>query len=120
VATGHKGRQQLLIDLARRENLSVRQPYLRVAGARGHWTLIGTPTHIADQLQYWFEHGAADGFNVMPPILRSGLSDFTTLVVPELQRRGLFRTAYTGHTLRAHLGLREPARRWDKIVELAV
>jgi FMN-dependent oxidoreductase (nitrilotriacetate monooxygenase family) len=109
-AIGHKGRQKLLIDLARRDGLSVRELYLRVAGARGHWTILGTPATIADQLQHWFENGAADGFNIMPPILPGGLIDFTTLVVPELQKRGLFRTAYEGETLREHLGLKKPNR----------
>jgi hypothetical protein len=64
-------------------------------------------------LQFWFEHGAADEFNVMPPILPTGLDDFATLVVPELQRRGLFRREYAGRTLRAHLGLHELA--WDAV-----
>lgn len=107
-AVGHQGRQKLLIDLARRDRLNVRELYLRVAGARGHWTIIGTAASIADQLQLWFEQGAADGFNVMPPLLPDGLTDFAELVVPELQKRGLFRTAYTGQTLRAHLGLSVP------------
>jgi FMN-dependent oxidoreductase (nitrilotriacetate monooxygenase family) len=107
-AIGHKGRQKLLIELAKRDGLTVKELYLRVAGARGHWTITGTPTDIADQLEHWFENNAADGFNVMPPVLPTGLTDFTTLVVPELQRRGLFRTAYTSKTLRGHLQLKEP------------
>jgi len=113
-ALGHIGRQKLLLELAQRENLTVKELYLRIAGARGHWTLVGTPTQIADQLQLWFESGAADGFNVMPPILPTGLEDFTTLVVPELQRRRLFRTEYTGSTLREHLGLAKPEPVWAK------
>jgi FMN-dependent oxidoreductase (nitrilotriacetate monooxygenase family) len=107
-AIGHKGRQKLLIELARRDGLTVKELYLRVAGARGHWTITGTPSDIADQLQHWFENNAADGFNIMPPVLPTGLTDFTTLVVPELQKRGLFRTAYTSKTLRGHLQLKEP------------
>jgi alkanesulfonate monooxygenase len=113
-ALGHIGRQKLLLELAQRENLTVKELYLRIAGARGHWTLVGTPTQIADQLQLWFESGAADGFNVMPPILPAGFEDFTTLVVPELQRRGLFRTEYKGSTLREHLGLAKPEPVWAK------
>jgi len=109
-AIGHQGRQKLLVDLARRDGLSVRELYLRVAGARGHWTIVGTPLAIADALQHWFENGAADGFNVMPPILPGGLTDFTRSVVPELQKRGLFRTAYAGKTLREHLRLQKPSR----------
>ncbi|CAH1687081.1 N-acetyl-S-(2-succino)cysteine monooxygenase [Hyphomicrobiales bacterium] len=106
-----KSRQRLLVDLARRENLTIRQLYLRIAGARGHWQIVGTAAQIVDELEYHFVNGAADGFNVMPPQLPAGLDDFIALVVPELQRRGLFRTEYEGKTLRDHLGLRRPPRR---------
>lgn len=105
---GPKSRQRLLLDLARRENLSIRDLYLRIAGARGHQQVVGTPTLIADQLQQWFEEGGADGFNIMAPWFPGGLDDFITLVLPELRRRGLFRTEYEGRTLRDHLGLRRP------------
>jgi hypothetical protein len=64
---------------------------------------------VADEIEHWFTEGAADGFNVMPPTLPGGLDDFVELVVPELQRRGLFRTGYTGTTLRDHYGLARPA-----------
>jgi alkanesulfonate monooxygenase SsuD/methylene tetrahydromethanopterin reductase-like flavin-dependent oxidoreductase (luciferase family) len=67
--------------------------------------VVGTPDVVADRMQEWFEQGAADGFNFMAPALPGGLDDFLSLVIPELQRRGLFRTAYTGSTLREHLGL---------------
>ena len=114
-----KSRQALLIDLARREGLTIRQLYLRIAGARGHRHIRGTPTQIADQLQEWFEEGAADGFNIMPPYLPGGLDDFVELVIPELQRRGLFRTAYEGRTLRENLGLPWPRHRFaDRPEEL--
>lgn len=103
-----KSRQKLLIELARREKLSIRQLYLRIAGARGHWQIIGTPLQIADQMQAWFEEGAADGFNVMPPHLPVGLTDFIEQVLPELRRRGLFRHEYEGRTLRQNLGLAIP------------
>jgi alkanesulfonate monooxygenase len=63
-------------------------------------------------MQSWFENGAADGFNVMPPVLPQSLNEFVDLVVPELQRRGLFRTAYEGTTLRENLGLKRPASRY--------
>ncbi|SNB71118.1 FMN-dependent oxidoreductase, nitrilotriacetate monooxygenase family [Arboricoccus pini] len=106
---GGKSRQQLLIDLARRENLTIRQLYLKIAGARGHWQIVGTPADIADQLQERFEGEGADGFNVMPPYLPGGLVDFVELVLPELRRRGLFRTDYEGPTLRDNLGLPRPA-----------
>ena len=98
-------RQHLLLDLARREGLSIRQLYQRIAAARGHRVVAGTAADIADQLQAWFESGAADGFNIMPPYLPGGLDDFVAQVVPQLQRRGVFRRRYSGTTLRDHLGL---------------
>lgn len=109
---GGKSRQALLLDLAARENLSIRELYLRIAGARGHWTVVGTAEQVADQIQLWFENGAADGFNVMPPWLPGGLEDFIELVVPELRRRGLFRTEYAGTTLREHFGLARPENQY--------
>jgi len=105
---GNRSRQALVYDLARGRGLSIRELYKWVAGARGHWTIIGTPGQIADQLQEWFEHEAADGFNIMPPLLPRDIDDFVALVVPELQRRGLFRTEYEGRTLRENLGLARP------------
>jgi FMN-dependent oxidoreductase (nitrilotriacetate monooxygenase family) len=108
---GGKSRQQLLIDLAQRENLTIRDLYLRIAGARGHQQVVGTPQSIADQLQQWFEEGGADGFNIMSPWLPGGLDDFIEHVLPELRRRGLFRTEYQGTTLREHLGLQRPPNR---------
>lgn len=105
---GPKSRQHLLLDLARRDGLSIRELYLRIAGARGHQQVVGTPETIVDQLQQWFEEAGADGFNIMAPYFPGGLVEFIDLVLPELRRRGLFRTEYTGHTLRDHLGLRRP------------
>lgn len=106
---GGKSRFKLLKDLAERENLTIRGLYQRIAGARGHREIKGTPEQIADQMQEWFENGAADGFNIMPPYLPGGLEDFVDLVIPILQKRGLFRTEYTGSTLRENLGLKRPA-----------
>ncbi|KAG1433737.1 hypothetical protein G6F57_021949 [Rhizopus arrhizus] len=97
--------------LAQRENLTIRDLYLRIAGARGHQQVVGTPQSIADQLQQWFEEGGADGFNIMAPWLPGGLDDFIEHVLPELRRRGLFRTEYQGTTLREHLGLQRPPNR---------
>ncbi|MEK7887299.1 LLM class flavin-dependent oxidoreductase [Burkholderia contaminans] len=105
-----KSRQALTIELARRENLTIRELYLRIAGARGHWQLVGTPEQIVDQLEERFVHYGADGYNVMAPTLPGGLDDFIALVLPELRRRGLFRHDYAGRTLREHLGLRRPVR----------
>ncbi len=105
---GAQSRFDLVTGLARRENLTIRQLIERLAGGRGHRVFAGTPAQIADEIEYWFSEGAADGFNVMPPTLPGGLTDFVDLVVPELQRRGLFRTEYTGTTLREHYGLQRP------------
>ena len=105
---GWVSRQQMMVDIARKHNFSIRQLYQWVATARGHWTIVGTPTQIADQLQNWFENGAADGFNVLPPVLPASLDDFVDLVIPELQRRGLYRTRYEGKTLRENLALQRP------------
>ncbi|KAF1046768.1 LLM class flavin-dependent oxidoreductase [Xylophilus sp.] len=105
---GPKSRQRLLLDLARRDGLTIRDLYLRIAGARGHQQVVGTPGRIADQLQQWFEEGGADGFNIMAPYFPGGLDDFIALVLPELRRRGLVRTEYEGRTLREHLGLKKP------------
>ncbi|KRA05209.1 LLM class flavin-dependent oxidoreductase [Agrobacterium cavarae] len=104
-----RSRAELLTALARRENLTIRQLALRVAAGRGHHIVLGTPVDVADRMQEWFETRAADGFNVMPPFFPEGLEDFTQLVVPILQERGLFRTDYKGSTLRDHLGLARPA-----------
>jgi len=104
-------RRSLITDIARRDNLTIRQLYTRIAGGRGHFQFAGTPTQVADEMQRWFVNGAADGFNIMPPILPGGLNDFVELVIPELQRRGLFRTAYEGTTLRENLGLPWPRPR---------
>ncbi|MBD2301055.1 LLM class flavin-dependent oxidoreductase [Nostoc sp. FACHB-190] len=111
---GGKSRQKLLTDLARRENLTIRQLYLSIAGARGHRQILGTPEQIADQLEDWFIHGGADGFNIMPPWLPGGLDEFVDLVIPELQRRGLFRTEYEGWTLREHLELPRPVNQFSQ------
>lgn len=105
---GWVSRAQMMVDIAHKHNFSIRQLYQWVATARGHWTIVGTPTQVADQLQSWFENGAADGFNVLPPVLPASLDDFVDLVIPELQRRGLFRTAYEGKTLRENLALARP------------
>lgn len=111
--SGQRSRQKLLTDLAAEENLTLAQLGRRIAGGRGHYSLIGTPARIADELQTWFEQGAADGFNVLVPHLPGGLEDVARLLVPELQRRGLFRTEYEGTTLRENLGLQRPANRFE-------
>jgi FMN-dependent oxidoreductase (nitrilotriacetate monooxygenase family) len=111
VTEGGQSRFDLVVGLARRENLTIRQLLERLAGGRGHRVFAGTPVQVTDELEAWYRGGAADGFNVMPPTLPGGLDDFVDLVVPELQRRGLFRTEYAGTTLREHYGLARPVNR---------
>ncbi|WP_336046334.1 LLM class flavin-dependent oxidoreductase [Solibacillus ferritrahens] len=109
---GNRSRQQLIIELAERENLSIRELYLKIAGSRGHRIIFGSPSQIADQLIEWVENDAADGFNLMPPYFPGGFTDFIDLVIPELQKRGVFRTEYEGNTLRENLGLQQVPSRY--------
>ncbi|MBD3940928.1 LLM class flavin-dependent oxidoreductase [Microbacterium sp. NEAU-LLC] len=105
---GAKSRYTLIVELARREHLTVRELIGRLGGGRGHRTIAGTPEQVADALQTWFDAGAADGFNIMPATLPGGLDDFVDHVVPILRERGLFRAEYEGATLREHYGLARP------------
>lgn len=114
-----KGRLKVLKDTAHRENMTIRQLYMRIAGTRGHHLVIGTPQEIADKMEEWFKGDAADGFNIMPQALPASLTDFVDLVIPELQRRGLFRTEYEGSTLRENLGLRWPQNRFASVADHA-
>ncbi|MGW6423010.1 LLM class flavin-dependent oxidoreductase [Nocardia sp. NPDC055053] len=102
---GGKSRFTLVKELAETEDLTVRQLIGKLGGGRGHRTFAGTPEQVADELQSWFDAGAADGFNIMPPYLPGGLEDFVDRVVPILQERGLFRADYESTTLRGHYGL---------------
>ncbi|MGU3502098.1 LLM class flavin-dependent oxidoreductase [Mycobacterium sp. C31M] len=106
---GAKSRYTLIVELARSEKLTVRQLIGRLGGGRGHRTFTGTPEQVADTIEDWFRRGAADGFNVMAPVLPSGLELFVDHVVPILRDRGLFRREYTATTLRGHYGLERPA-----------
>ena len=109
--TNHsKSGRERTIELARRENLTVRQLAQRLGGYGG-LAFVGTPKTIADEMEQWLTERGSDGFNVMFPYLPEGLDDFVDKVVPELQRRGLFRLDYQGPTLRDHLGLPRPANR---------
>ncbi|MEA1674644.1 LLM class flavin-dependent oxidoreductase [Nitrospirillum sp. BR 11163] len=107
----HKSRQRLMVDWIRQDRPTVRQLYRKFT-AGGHRVLVGTPQSIADDFEEWFTTGAADGFTIMFPSAPAGIEDFVTLVVPELQRRGLFRQDYPGRTLRDTLGLPVPRNRF--------
>jgi len=96
---------RVLYEMARREKMTLRDLYNLTAAARGHWVICGTPTGIADTLEEWFTTGAADGYNILPAHFPGAFADFVDQVVPELQRRGLFRRDYEGTTLRDHFGL---------------
>ena len=106
-----KSGRQRIIDRARRDNLTVRD-LARIAGSYGGLALVGTPAMIADQMEEWFWGEACDGFNIMFPWVPGGLDEFVDRVVPELQRRGLFRREYEGRTLRENLGLPRPKNRF--------
>jgi FMN-dependent oxidoreductase (nitrilotriacetate monooxygenase family) len=103
-----RSRTEVIIGLVRREKPTLRQLLGYLAGARGHYVTTGTPERIADLIEDWVTDGAADGFNLMPPVLPSMLDIFTEQVVPLLQKRGLFRTEYEAVTLRGHYGLDRP------------
>jgi FMN-dependent oxidoreductase (nitrilotriacetate monooxygenase family) len=114
---GQKSRFQMYVEMVRKEKLTIRQLILRTATARGHYTIAGTPIQIADAMEEWFTTEAADGFNVMPSYFPGGFEDFVNLVVPELQRRGLFRTEYEGRTLRDHMALKRPAGKIPQTIQ---
>ncbi|HVK54225.1 MAG TPA: LLM class flavin-dependent oxidoreductase [Burkholderiales bacterium] len=116
-ANAARSRLKLLTDLAGKENRTIRQLFMSLAGPRGHRMILGTPAQIADQMEDWFTNGGADGFNVMPPYLPGSLDEFVEQVVPILQQRGLVRTEYEGRTLREHLGLRRPINRFTRADE---
>ena len=119
-ASGERGaasRFQVVVDIVEREQPTLRQLMHRLAGARGHRVVAGTPGYIADEMQTWFEQGAADGFNVMPPWLTGGFDAFAEHVLPILRRRGLFRADYSGRTLREHYGLDRPDSQYARTAE---
>ena len=104
-----RGRTELIVGAVERETLTMRQLLGKLAGARGHFVMAGTPEQVADTIEEWVDDGAADGFNVMPLLLPHMLDVFADEVVPILKRRGRFRTEYAGATLRDHYGLQRPS-----------
>jgi len=108
-----RSRTEVILNLVRRDKPTLRQLLGYLAGARGHFVTAGTPEQIADLIEDWFTDGAADGFNLMPPLLPLQFDVFAAEVVPLLQRRGLFRTEYDGTMLREHYGLPWPESAFD-------
>lgn len=109
-----QSRQRLLLDLAVRQKFTWRQLIRLVSDSRGHLMVVGTPDEVADAMVDTFDQRAADGFNVLLATFPNELKDFIELVVPELRRRGKFRSGYTGQTLRDNLGLKRPINRFTK------
>ncbi len=108
-----RSRTEVILNLVKRDKPTLRQLLGYLAGARGHFVTAGTPEQIAELIEDWFTDGAADGFNIMPPLLPAQLDAFSAEVIPILQRRGLFRTEYTGTMLREHYGLPWPESVFD-------
>jgi alkanesulfonate monooxygenase len=106
--TRNHSRGDIFIEIARKQGMTIRQLYLSIAGGNGHRTVIGTPADIVDAMEEWFHNEGADGFNLLPTWLPGGLEEVVDSVIPEMQRRGLYRTAYEGRTLRENLGLAYP------------
>ncbi|WP_431957962.1 LLM class flavin-dependent oxidoreductase [Nocardia lijiangensis] len=119
VTDNGRSRLQVVAGIVQRDGPTLRGLLHRLAGARGHRVFAGTPEQVADTIEEWFRNGAADGFNVMPPYYPGGLEVFTSTVVPILQERGLFRTEYTGTTLRDHFGLARPESQFARRPALA-
>lgn len=111
-SNGNTSRRQLIERLAYEEGLTIRQLYERMTVARGHSIVVGSYRRIAETMAEWFDRGAADGFNVMPPLLPDGMSEFVDHVVPLLQDIGIYKRAYRPGTLRDKLGLRRPPSRY--------
>ncbi|ODT66039.1 MAG: hypothetical protein ABS75_29100 [Pelagibacterium sp. SCN 63-23] len=106
-----QGKSRAIINYAHSNGWTIRQTAYRLAASLGHRILVGTTQSIADDFEAWFKGEATDGFVTIFPHALKGLNQFVDNVVPELQRRGLFRTAYEGSTLRENLGLPRPANR---------
>jgi alkanesulfonate monooxygenase SsuD/methylene tetrahydromethanopterin reductase-like flavin-dependent oxidoreductase (luciferase family) len=110
---GQNSTRDRVLELAEREKLPITELARRVAAGRTGRTIVGTAEDVADELQSWVEEGGADGFVISPPVLPMGLDAFVDGVVPILQARGAFRTAYEGATLRENLGLQRPSNMYE-------
>lgn len=116
-SNGIQGHQRAITEFARRGNLTIRQTAQRLGASIKHRTVVGTTQMIADDMEAWLTGAACDGFIIIPPYQLQGLSEFATHVVPELQRRGLFRTEYSGRTLRDHLDIARPPSRYANVLD---
>ncbi|MER2105936.1 MAG: LLM class flavin-dependent oxidoreductase [Solibacillus sp.] len=115
----NKSRTELIVSMAKRDNLTLRQTLGRLTAGRGHLALVGTAEDIADHMETWVTEQAADGFNLMPQVIEESVDDIIELLIPELQKRGLFRTEYTGTTLRDHFGLKQYDESEEKYEQLS-
>ncbi|MFE5321788.1 LLM class flavin-dependent oxidoreductase [Paenibacillus sp. NPDC056579] len=111
---GSRGRFQFVFRKAKEEGLTLAEVARWYITSRSHHVVTGTPQSIADRLEEWFKEGACDGFNLMAPYMPEGLDDILERVVPELQNRGLFRSDYSGTTLRDHFGLKQPGNKYSE------
>ena len=105
---GQKGRYQIIVESAKKDNLTLAQAATKFASSRMHHVVCGTAEEIADMMEQWLNEQACDGFNILPPYFPGGFEEFVNQVIPILQERELFRKDYTGTTLREHLGLKRP------------
>jgi len=110
--TATRANPERWLEYSRDGQMTLRQAALRATAAKAHWVMKGTAKDIADHIEEWFNSDAADGFNLLPPYVPGSLIEFVDCVIPELRRRGLFRTEYEGKTLRQNLGLRRPTNRF--------
>lgn len=102
---GPKGRYQTVLEIIKDKNPTLRELLGYLSAGGGHLTLIGTPKDIVDEMEHWFNEGVADGFNLMPPVFPNSLQDFVDDIIPELQKRGLYRTEYEGKTFRENIDI---------------
>jgi FMN-dependent oxidoreductase (nitrilotriacetate monooxygenase family) len=108
-----------IVEMAKRDKLTVRQTYERILPSMGHVTMKGSVKQVCDEIEDWYTSKACDGFNINTPVMPRSLNDFVELVIPELQRRGLFRKAYEGRTLRERMGLPVPVNPYFDKTSLA-
>lgn len=112
-SNGNQSRQKIIIELARKENLSIRNLYEKIIISRGHYTFTGSYQDLADEMIKWVDNDACDGFNIMPPLMPESLNDLFDNVIPILQEKGRYKKAYSTGTLREKLGLKRPSNKFS-------